>query len=89
MPIKILEFQDGGDDFRRCFIVYVVSSCISGNPNRTANTRILKSLIDCVVKDYNWCRYTLRSLEVAIKDWKAKPLRFFTGPILFLIVSIL
>lgn len=87
MPARILASADGGLNFKRDFMVYMISCLISSNQTSQVNHKILNSLVDISkVKDFDWCSYTMRALVKNVKDWRDKPSRFFAGPILFLVV---
>ena len=78
---------DGGEEFKRNFIVFVVSSCINGNQRGEVNCLVLDSLLDLSkVRELNWARYTMATLVSSVDEWKKKTSRFFRGPILFLMV---
>ncbi|XP_056696861.1 uncharacterized protein [Spinacia oleracea] len=69
--IKVL--VDGGEIFKRSFVVLVVSTLLNGNKNAKANYKILKSLGDVNdVKDMNWCQYTLEALCDCSREWHAE-----------------
>ncbi|GFQ01367.1 hypothetical protein PHJA_002280600 [Phtheirospermum japonicum] len=87
MADKIIERVDYGDWFIRDVVVFSMSSIIKGHTNRRSNYKILYSLIDVnIIKDLNWCAYTLTSLLGAIESWKNNPTSNFTSPLIFLLV---
>jgi len=62
--IEMIQGQvDGCEDFRRNFIMFVVSTCLCGNQSGEANYMILNALVDLSqMTQLNWAQYTLRSL---------------------------
>ncbi|XP_056692520.1 uncharacterized protein [Spinacia oleracea] len=84
--IKVL--VDGGEIFKRSFVVLVVSTLLNGNKNAKANYKILKSLGDVNdVKDMNWCQYTLESLCDCSREWQAENGDgLFKGPAIVLLL---
>ncbi|KAJ8440091.1 hypothetical protein Cgig2_025290 [Carnegiea gigantea] len=64
MVDRILQRGDHGDEFKRDFVLYIISTCIIGSKNGDCFFRILKSLVDVnqIVK-YNWCAFLLQCLN--------------------------
>ena len=78
---------DGGKEFKRNFILFVVSSCLNGNKKGEVNYLVLNSLLDLTkVRELNWARYTMATLVSSVDGRKQKTSRFFRGPILFQMV---
>ncbi|XP_019177057.1 PREDICTED: uncharacterized protein LOC109172327 [Ipomoea nil] len=76
--------------FKRDFVVFVVSSLFKGHVNWTTNFKILYSLVNVKnIKNLNWCRYIFNSLTTTVEKWKKSKSTFFTGPLVFLMVSYL
>ena len=49
---------------------------------------ILKSLMDVnKIANYNYCAYLLRFLNDIVVEWTQNHMRYFRGPLLFLMVS--
>ena len=77
---KIIARGDYEDDFKRDFVVFVVSSMLKGHQNRKLNYKILYSLINInKIRNRNWYLYTLKSLSTSIEKWKKKPIDFLLG----------
>ncbi|CAI9104609.1 OLC1v1003315C1 [Oldenlandia corymbosa var. corymbosa] len=74
--------KDFGDDFKRDFLVFVVSTFLHGNTTSRITMNILKSLVNInEVKQYNWCQYVIDALVKGCKSHHdGKP---FTGPLTF------
>ena len=82
---------DGGELFKKVFLVLLDSVLISPSANGICDGRIL-DYIDNIsnVRKYNWCNYVLNVLITAHDSWKKKNKSTpFTGPITFLLVSFL
>jgi len=64
--LEKLKSQRGGvEDFKRNFIVFVMSTFLMGTNSNTVSARILYSLGDLSrVRNYNWCVFTLRYLSL-------------------------
>ncbi|VFQ83920.1 unnamed protein product [Cuscuta campestris] len=87
MPDRILGMAGSSEGFKLNFMVFFISTCISGNTNTFANSRVLRSLVNLSnVNKLNWCKYTLTSLINSTIQWKRKSNPYFTGPVLFLIM---
>ncbi|XP_057249347.1 uncharacterized protein LOC130590809 [Beta vulgaris subsp. vulgaris] len=83
MPERILTLG-AEDDFKRSFVVFVVSSCLHGHKNQFCNYKILFSLMHTSeISQMDWCQYTIDCLIDAILIWKKNPCGF-TGSLLFL-----
>ena len=88
MVDQILERGDHGDEFKRDFVLYIISTCIIGSMNGDCFFRILKSLVDVdQIMNYNWCAFLLQCLNDTVVEWKQNRTRYFRGPLLFLMVS--
>lgn len=86
---QIKNQTQGGDLFKRNFIVYVVSTLVKGHQTARVNHIILKSLVHLKeVRNLNWCEYTLDSLVSCTDKWKKQPKGSYRGPILFLMVMV-
>ena len=73
MGEKIMKRGDHVDEFKRDFIVFVVSSMLKQHQNRKANYKILFFLIDInKIKNLNQCHFTMKSLGQSIEEWKKK-----------------
>ncbi|KAH9609826.1 hypothetical protein KSS87_012441 [Heliosperma pusillum] len=64
---------DGGDSFKRNFIVYIFSSFLGGVKGNKASLRILKSLSDTsLISEYNWCNFIKKKLAEQVLSWQKK-----------------
>ncbi|KAL3613345.1 hypothetical protein CASFOL_042800 [Castilleja foliolosa] len=87
MEESLTERQDFGDDFKRDFVVVVVTSLFHSKKDRNVNLRILDSLYDVnEIKNLNWCAYVIQKLLSTVNDWRnSKAIKpWFTGPSLLL-----
>ncbi|CAI9115144.1 OLC1v1015981C1 [Oldenlandia corymbosa var. corymbosa] len=80
--------KDFGDDFKRDFLDFVVSTFLHGNTTSRITMNILKSLVNInEVTQYNWCQYVIDALVKGCKSHHdGKP---FTGPITFFLLCYL
>ncbi|XP_019197375.1 PREDICTED: uncharacterized protein LOC109191246 [Ipomoea nil] len=87
MGDAIIQRGDYGDEFKRDFMVLLVSSMLRGFQTRYCNYRILNSLINVgEIKNYNWCSYTYKFLIKSIDKYRKKSGRLFTGAVTFLLL---
>ncbi|XP_056682536.1 uncharacterized protein [Spinacia oleracea] len=85
---KILKLGSG-DDFKRSFVVFFVSSCLNGHKSAKCNYKILFSLMRTnEISQLNWCQYTLKKLVEAVVCWRENPTPNFKGSVIFLMVII-
>ncbi|KAJ8420308.1 hypothetical protein Cgig2_028058 [Carnegiea gigantea] len=84
----IIERGGHGVEFVLDFIIYAISTYITGNANGTCHFCVLNNLrIVNEILQYNWCAYVIKCLNDAIIEWKVDKTKFFTSPLLFLMVS--
>ncbi|KAH9615992.1 hypothetical protein KSS87_003681 [Heliosperma pusillum] len=85
---------DGGDSFKRNFIVYIFSSFLGGVKGNKASLRILKSLSDTsLISEYNWCNFIKKKLAEQVLSWQKEEFseektvkeNWFGGPIMVLV----
>ncbi|KAH9609786.1 hypothetical protein KSS87_000151 [Heliosperma pusillum] len=85
---------DGGDGFKRNFIVYIFSSFLGGVKGNKASLRILKSLSDTsLISEYNWCNFIKKKLVEQVLSWQKEEFseektvneNWFGGPIMVLV----
>lgn len=78
-----------GDEFKRYFIMYVVSTFLNGVKGYECKYKVMKSLIHVDhIQQYNWCEYVLDGLTTNVCSWK-KNYGHFQGCITFLVVIFL
>lgn len=88
---RMKDQKEGGDDFKRNFIVYVVCTFLAGVKGVKPSLRVLKCLDDVsVIPTLNWCRFTRKALITNTLKWQQKckdggPGTFYKGPIMLLV----
>ncbi|KAJ8445621.1 LOW QUALITY PROTEIN: hypothetical protein Cgig2_018562 [Carnegiea gigantea] len=82
MDDVILEHGGHGPKFIIDFIISAISTCIVANANGTCHFRNANE-----IHNYNWCAYVIKCLNDAVIEWKGDKSKFFTSPLLFLMVS--
>ncbi|KAL2925402.1 Proline--tRNA ligase cytoplasmic, partial [Bienertia sinuspersici] len=83
------EQEGGGENFKRNFVIMVVSTLIRGNQKEMPNYKLLKCLGDVnSISSLNWSQFALESLADCAREWKeADGTSLFTGPMLALLLS--
>ncbi|KAH9601918.1 hypothetical protein KSS87_018244 [Heliosperma pusillum] len=90
---KLPTQKEGGDDFKRNFIIYIFSALLGGVVGNQANLKLLKSLANTdLISDFNWCNFIKRKLADQVQSWQkeefeTKQLKenWFGGPIMALV----
>ncbi|KAK9740409.1 hypothetical protein RND81_03G033100 [Saponaria officinalis] len=90
---KIKQQRDGGEDFKRNFIVYIVSTFLGEVKSSIASLKMLKTLTNVDdIPHYNWCEFTRKKLVENVILWQKEELRLesgkeniFKGPIMVLV----
>lgn len=82
--------EEGGEQFKKLFLVLLEYYLIEAPSDGFLRPKILH-LIDDVsnVHNYNWCSYVLRVIFDVYKTWNESRIRYYTGPTVFLVVSLL
>jgi len=86
---KIMTEETASPHFKRNFLLLVANTLIS--PTKDANTHKELAFFSGdwdSLSEYNWCAYVLANLKRSIETWKSDPTKDFTGPLLFIVVSI-
>ncbi|GER33538.1 E3 ubiquitin-protein ligase [Striga asiatica] len=83
---KMRECEDGGDWFKRHFLVLMVTCLFESSSNGMANFRLVHMLDDLTkVCKMNWCSYMIRCLVDTKRSWDASgKQKKYTGPLLFM-----
>ncbi|KAL2904424.1 Lipoyl synthase [Bienertia sinuspersici] len=86
---KIKEQEGGGEDFKRNFVIMVVSTLIKGYKNGVPNYKLLKCLGDVnSINSLNCSQFALESLADCAREWKeADGTSHFTEPMIPLLLS--
>ncbi|KAH9616261.1 hypothetical protein KSS87_020306 [Heliosperma pusillum] len=90
---KLPTQKEGGDDFKRNFIIYIFSALLGGVVGNQASLKLLKSLANTdSISDFNWCNFIKRKLADQVQSWQkeefeTKQLKenWFGGPIMALV----
>ncbi|XP_048500740.1 uncharacterized protein LOC125497546 isoform X2 [Beta vulgaris subsp. vulgaris] len=82
---KMKEQKSGGENFKRNFVMLVVSTLFRSNQKGNPQLKILKCLrnVDLISK-FNWCQYGIECLTDSKREWVGSSM--FTGPILALML---
>jgi len=71
MVEQILQRGDRGEEFKRDFMLYTISTCIIRSMNSDCFFRILKLLVNInQIANYNWCAFLLQCMNDTIAEWK-------------------
>ncbi|CAH9141436.1 unnamed protein product [Cuscuta epithymum] len=85
----IKEEKEGGDEFKRLFVLFVVSHLLAPTSNRTACLQLVVALEDVgKIKDLNWCGYVLKKLSSAVQRFKRNHENTFVGGCLLLLQTL-
>ncbi|KAH9613073.1 hypothetical protein KSS87_021347 [Heliosperma pusillum] len=91
---KLFTQIDGGDNFKRNFIVYIFSSFLGGVKGNKASLRIIKSLSNTsLISEHNWCNFIKKKLAEQVLSWQKEEFseektvkeNWFGGPIMVLV----
>ncbi|KAH6798821.1 Rhodanese/Cell cycle control phosphatase superfamily protein [Perilla frutescens var. frutescens] len=81
----IFNCPEGGEWFKRQFLVLVTSCLIESFGNGYISPQIMDSLGDIDrVSELNWCQYVIRCLTKHTSHWQKNKKNYYTGPTLFL-----
>jgi len=84
----IRENRDSGGEFKRDFVMHIISTSIISNINGNDFFNILKLLMDVnEIPVYNWCAYLLQCLNGTVVEWTQNPSIHFKGPPQFRMIS--
>ncbi|CAH9119978.1 unnamed protein product [Cuscuta epithymum] len=81
--------KDGGDEFKRLFVLFVASHLLAPTSNRTASLQLVVALKDAgKINDLNWCGYVLKKLCSAVERFKRNFDNAFVGGCLLLLQTL-
>uniref|UniRef100_A0A803N393 Ubiquitin-like protease family profile domain-containing protein n=1 Tax=Chenopodium quinoa TaxID=63459 RepID=A0A803N393_CHEQI len=68
---RMVDLVDGGEEFKRCFVLQAMSSFLAPTTNRTVSLKLLK-VVEKVdeIKTFDWCSYVLKKLKKAVRKYK-------------------
>ncbi|KAK9663633.1 hypothetical protein RND81_O263700 [Saponaria officinalis] len=79
--------KEGGDQFRRLFVLFSMSSFLRPTSNNGVDMKLLKAVEDVtVINQYDWCSYVLDGMVSAGLESKKSP-TFLLGCIPFLMIA--
>ncbi|KAK9725160.1 hypothetical protein RND81_05G126400 [Saponaria officinalis] len=79
--------KEGGDQFRRLFVLFSMSSFLRPTSNNGVDMKLLKAVEDVtVINQYDWCSYVLDEMVSAGLESKKSP-TFLLGCIPFLMIT--
>ncbi|CAH9076699.1 unnamed protein product, partial [Cuscuta europaea] len=82
----MLSKSEGGDWFKRHFVVLVVYLLLDSTQNGYVTPLIMNHLEDVEkISELNWCNHVINCLIEKKVSWEKKKEKAFTGPLLFLI----
>ncbi|XP_056686275.1 uncharacterized protein [Spinacia oleracea] len=71
LEARMKQLADGGDEFKRCFVIHALSSLLVPTSNRTVNLKLLKAVEDVNrIRKYDWCSYVLKRLKKVVVEYK-------------------
>ncbi|KAK9689762.1 hypothetical protein RND81_09G079100 [Saponaria officinalis] len=90
---KMKTQRDGGEEFKRNFIVYIVSTFLGGVKSSIVSLKVLKCLNNVAeIPNFNWCEFTRKKLVDNVISWQKEEVKqditkenVFKGPIMGLV----
>ena len=82
------EFEDGGHQFVRHFLVAFNSTIVESTQAGDANERILEAVDGEELTEINWCNYLMKKLIENVKSAQKGHVKYFRGPLLLLMVHL-
>uniref|UniRef100_A0A803LVN5 Uncharacterized protein n=1 Tax=Chenopodium quinoa TaxID=63459 RepID=A0A803LVN5_CHEQI len=80
LEARIVLLKDGGELFKKLFVMVVFASFLTPIANRTADLSIVKALVNVdEIKKFNWCKYVHERLCRAILKYKKTKSRDSVG----------
>ena len=68
---RMVDLDDGGEEFKRCFVLHAMSSFLAPTTNRTVSLKLLKAVENVdEIKTFDWCSYVLKKLKKAVVNYK-------------------
>ncbi|XP_021758664.1 uncharacterized protein LOC110723627 [Chenopodium quinoa] len=68
---RMVDLVDGGEEFKRCFVLQAMSSFLAPTTNRAVSLKLLKAVekVD-EIKTFDWCSYVLKKLKKVVQKYK-------------------
>lgn len=68
---RMVNLVDGGEEFKRCFVLHAMCSFLTPTTNRTVSLKLLKAVEEVdEIKNFDWCSYVLKNLKKAVQKYK-------------------
>ncbi|KAK9698516.1 hypothetical protein RND81_08G110100 [Saponaria officinalis] len=84
---KLCSCDDSGDDFKRLFVLYALSSFLVPMSNHALDLRLVSAVQDVsCINQFNWCRFVFQELCLAVRE-ALKGSRYVRGCVLFLVIA--
>ncbi|CAH9075859.1 unnamed protein product [Cuscuta europaea] len=78
--------REGGEQFKRLFVLFIVSHVLAPTSNRTTSMNLVLALEDVGnIKKVNWCGYVLKKLGQAVERFKRNTENSFVGGCILLL----
>ncbi|KAK9741368.1 hypothetical protein RND81_03G100500 [Saponaria officinalis] len=86
---RIKDTVDSGDEFKRLFVLYTMSTFLAPTSNHNLDFKLLNAVQDVAeIRNFNWCQYIFDELVKAVADFKGG-CKFFCGCTIFLVLAYL
>ncbi|KAK9748089.1 hypothetical protein RND81_02G035100 [Saponaria officinalis] len=86
---RIKDTVDSGDEFKRLFVLYTMSTFLAPTSNHNLDFKLLNAVQDVAeIRNFNWCQYIFDELVKAVADFKGG-CKFLCGCTMFLVLAYL
>ncbi|KAK9750309.1 hypothetical protein RND81_02G186500 [Saponaria officinalis] len=86
---RIKDTVDSGDEFKRLFVLYTMSTFLAPTSNHNLDFKLLNAVQDVVeIRNFNWCQYIFDEFVRAVADFKGG-CKFLCGCTMFLVLAYL
>ncbi|KAK9666129.1 hypothetical protein RND81_14G162400, partial [Saponaria officinalis] len=86
---RIKDTVDSGDEFKRLFVLYTMSTFLALTSNHNLDFKLLNAVQDVAeIRNFNWCQYIFDELVKAVADFKGG-CKFLCGCTMFLVLAYL
>uniref|UniRef100_A0A803N341 Uncharacterized protein n=1 Tax=Chenopodium quinoa TaxID=63459 RepID=A0A803N341_CHEQI len=67
---QMIDLVDGGDEFKRCFVLHAMCNFLAPTTNRTVSLKLLKAVEEVdEIKTFDWCSYVLKKLKKVVDKY--------------------
>ncbi|KAL9232370.1 hypothetical protein vseg_007490 [Gypsophila vaccaria] len=83
--VEMMGLQDGGDEFKRFFVLYVMGTFLAPTSHKHLDFRLMKAVenVDNIMQQ-DWCSYILDRMDKSVSSWKANKSWHVGGCLMFL-----